>query len=272
MVVRPRSRRASTLVLVILASVTLLIVAGDAKTGPFGAIAGSIRSIGDAVDSVLGGSWPFSRNSRAPRSEIDRLTAERDEARADAARLGDLERRVGELSTLLQWQPPQAIEKLGARVVYIGPSNFDATVTIDRGSDEGVRIGNPVVSPNGLVGRVVNTAAHRATVLLICDTTSSVGIRAPSGDIAVAGGGGLTNTHGCQPLKLDYVDANATLSIGDALTTSGLERSVYPPGIPLGAVSSVGTTDKALRKNVTVTPFIVPSRLDNVVVLKWTPA
>src|SRR5207244_4579232 len=127
-----------------------------------------------------------------------------------------------------------AIPAVAARVVATSPSNFQLTVEIDHGIPAGLRKGMPVVTGAGLAGRVVAVSQERATVLLLTDPSFNVGIRlSASGDVGVARGNGIR-----QPLPVDLVDLATKVTGGEVVVTSGLQGSVFPPGIPVGRVRS----------------------------------
>ncbi|MGH9165546.1 MAG: rod shape-determining protein MreC, partial [Acidimicrobiales bacterium] len=127
--------------------------------------------------------------------------------------------------------------------------------------------GMPVVSGAGLVGRVVDVSTRRAAVLLISDPTSSVGVRlAGSGDVGVATGRGRGST-----LRIDLVEPLTKVEPGEALVTSGLEQSAFPPGIPVGQVKAATTATGALQQDVTAQPVADLDRLSFVKVLQWSP-
>jgi rod shape-determining protein MreC len=116
--------------------------------------------------------------------------------------------------------------------VVAGPvSNFDRTIQINKGANAGIRRGMPVVTAAGLVGRVVDVSLNSANVQLITDPGFRIGVKhALSGDIGVAQGRGEGD-----PLRVDVgLDATTEINEGDAFTTSGVERSLFPPGVVVG--------------------------------------
>jgi rod shape-determining protein MreC len=152
-------------------------------------------------------------------------------------------------------------------VVATSPSNFQLTVTIDKGSDHEVATGMPVVTGAGLVGRVVDVSKSRATVLLITDPSSNVGVRfQSSGEVGVAKGSGPRDT-----LTVDLVDVETKIDEGEAVVTSGLQQSVFPPAVPVGRVRSARVPPGALQKEITVDPVVDLRRLEFVKVLRWDP-
>ncbi len=159
------------------------------------------------------------------------------------------------------------IPTVAARVVTMSPNNFELTMEIDRGTNDGIVTGMPVVSGAGLVGRVVEASRTRSTVLLLTDSQSSVGIRlVSSGDVGVANGQGQRD-----PLTVDLIDPATVVPEAETAVTSGLQQSVFPPGIPVGKVRSAKARPGELQQEVTIDPVVDLRRLEFVTVLQWSP-
>jgi rod shape-determining protein MreC len=127
--------------------------------------------------------------------------------------------------------------------------------------------GMPVVVGSGLVGRVVSVSRTRAMVLLVTDSSFAVGIRLdPAGDVGVAHGQGQGKS-----LSVDPLVASTPIKVGDDVTTSGLQQSIFPPQIPVGRVVSVSTEPGALLKTVRVAPVVDLRRLTFLKVVQWSP-
>lgn len=160
---------------------------------------------------------------------------------------------------------PDAIPQTAARVTAIGVSNYDATIDIDKGTNDGIAVGMPVVTGRGLVGRVTETSGNSSKVLLTSDSTSNVGVRiGGDGEIGVATGIGSK-----EALRVDLVDLDSNIKPGDVAVTSGLEGSLFPAGIPVGTVESVDAGQRDLRKTVKMRPLAELGKLDSVSVLQW---
>src|SRR5437868_7134363 len=127
--------------------------------------------------------------------------------------------------------------------------------------------GMPVVSGSGLVGRVVVASKSRSTVLLITDPTSNVGVRfGTAGNLAVAAGQGAG-----APLRVDLVPPQVPVDKGELMITSGLQQSIYPPGVPIGTVLTTGVPRGSFQQAVTLAPVADLSRLQFVAVMQWAP-
>ena len=277
MAVYRRSRRNRFfLVLLALTSVTVLTLdyrgAGDGalqsvREGARDAFA-PLQSAADRVFSPVAGFFGSIGDFGDLRSENARLRRELDEARAEAIRGADADRERQGLLQLQGLDYAGGLDSVPARVISTAPTNFQLTITIDRGTDARVDVGMPVVTNAGLIGRVTEASKIRSTVLLITDPQSNVGVRlAKSGEQGVARGGGTNN-----PLPLDLIGTEIPVEVGEPVVTSGLERGLYPAQIPLGRVRSVDAAPGALQKDILLDPSVDLTRLEFVRVLLWRPA
>jgi rod shape-determining protein MreC len=141
-----------------------------------------------------------------------------------------------------------------ATVVAKSPNIWYSTVTIDRGESAGVRVNDPVINGEGLVGKVTQVASDGAQVSLITD--SSVGVSARVGSTSATG---IVQPKVGDPstLLLQYLPANTSASRGEYVVTSGTvsssDDSLYPPGIPIGQVTSVN--EESAYRSVNVHPL-----------------
>ena len=143
-----------------------------------------------------------------------------------------------------------------------GNGPFERTVFIDRGSRAGVKKDMPVIAGDGLVGRVIRVGASTSEILLLIDRTSAVASRVvPSGETGLLEGDGSENT------KLELFNPDAKLGVGDRVVTSGYDRGLYPPGIPIGTVVSAPPAQSNLSRVVTIQPYVDFSSLDYVLLI-----
>jgi rod shape-determining protein MreC len=153
---------------------------------------------------------------------------------------------------------------VNATVFAKSPNLWYSTVTIDKGESAGVRINDPVINGEGLVGKVTQVAPDAAVVSLITDSTVGVSARVGANPGIVQPKVGDPNT-----LLLQYLPANAQVSKGEYVVTSGTITnggdSLYPPGILIGQVSSVN--EESAYKSVNVHPIANLHNLDVVQVL-----
>ena len=274
-VYRRTARPRFVLLLLVLSALTLVTI--DTRAGGSGVI-GQIRAkahdafapVQDATHSVLrpvGNFFTGVVHYGELKSENARLRDELAKVRGQQLQAADAQR---ELQLLLDQQHLDFVGNIptvAAEVVDTSSSNFELSVQVNRGTSSGVAAGMPVVAAAGLVGRVVEVSAKRATVLLLTDPTFSVGVRlTATGDTGVANGRGRDN-----PMTIDLVPPNTRLNHGDVLLTSGLQLERFPKGIPVGRVDAVKQQPGALQEDVTMNPIVDLSRLEFVQVLQWSP-
>jgi rod shape-determining protein MreC len=144
------------------------------------------------------------------------------------------------------------MHRVFAEVVGRVPSNYKWAVFLDKGSGDGIDTDMAVINADGLVGKIVQTTPHTSTVLLLIDPQAGAGARIRGlGDTGVIQGEG-----GSESLRLSFIRPNAEVNPGDTVVTSGYDRSVFPPQIPIGTVNTVAVTGAQLDKDITVTPFV----------------
>ncbi len=159
------------------------------------------------------------------------------------------------------------IPSVAAQVVDVGSANFEETVELNRGRTSGVAVGQPVLSAGGLVGSVSSVSAHLATVTLIDDPTSVVGVRdVRSRVVGAARGEGLGFD-----LQVQDLNVGEAVKPGDKMVTSGLSLEPFPAGIPVGTVTRVSAPSGALQLQVSLKPLADLSNLEFVRVLLWSP-
>jgi len=272
-----RSRRHRFfLVLLALTSVTVLTLdyrgAGDGTLESVRQTArdtfAPVQAAADWVVSPVAGFFGSVGDFGDLRSDNARLRRQLDEARADAIRGADADRERRGLLQLQGLDYAGGLDSVPARVVSTAPTNFQLTITIDRGSDARLDVGMPVVTSAGLVGRIIQVSSARSTVLLITDPQSNVGVRlASSGEPGVARGGGTRN-----PMPLDLITTEVPVDVGEPVVTSGLERGLFPAQIPVGRVRSTSAPPGALQKEILLDPRVDLVRLEFVRILLWKPA
>ena len=180
-------------------------------------------------------------------------------------RLLALEQQVSEielLSALLDFaraRPENAYQ--AAAVIGQDPSPFLRYVVINRGSDDGIRRGMPVVSQQGLVGRVAQVSAAAARVELITDPAVRVSV-----ELEPSGVDGVLTGSISGDLTMDLIPQDAAVEPGDLVFTSGI-GGAYPSNILIGQVTNVRQEATALFQNASVQAIVDFSRLEIVLVI-----
>lgn len=171
--------------------------------------------------------------------EYLQLKAQYMEQQTDLLRLQELEDEVKRLTSLLGYQEKVTnFETIHARVIATDASNSFAAFTINKGSKQGVKENDTVITPDGLVGRVYEVSSNHSVVVSIVDSRSSVGgIVERTRDVGIVHGNlnmDLTN----DKMRMLYLPNTAELSPGDRIVTSGLEK-IFPKGLLIGTVDAL---------------------------------
>jgi rod shape-determining protein MreC len=203
--------------------------------------------------------------------ERDRLARERDALRKEVAELQVQQREFEQLRGLQEMNTAGGLgqyEPVQARVYQRSPSTWYQTVTSNKGSSDGIRVDQPVVNGQGLVGKVKSVSDGNAVVMLLTDPDFGVSAEAakrgePGSVTAVAGASG--------DLLFDLVDDAEKIREGDLIVTAGTTSarlpSVYPRSIVIGTVRRVETGEGDLDRRIHVDPAADLRRLDIVQVL-----
>jgi len=204
----------------------------------------------------------------APR-DIAELRDRNAELEAEVSRLQgqviELQQQVGEteiLAALVDFSRanPESTYK-GAAVVGRDPSPFLHYIIINRGSNDGLLRGMPVVTNQGLIGRIDAVIADASRVQLITDPSSAVNVRLQNAETDAVLVGSVTGD-----LSLDMISQDVNVDPGDVVLTSGLGGG-YPPDLIVGQVLNVRKRDYELFQQATIQPAVDFSRLEIVLVI-----
>lgn len=230
-------------------------------------IAGFILRPGLWVSDQVVGFWERYIYLVALKQQNDDLIREASELRRQNMLMGAQARSARRLEKLLDFKPPEGWTTSGARVIAhrMGPAGVLDTLDVDRGSASGVEPDMPVVSPDGVAGRVLEVGATAATVLMITDANSRIAVigdqnRSP---------GMLSGQGYGQPLLMRFVNLNAVIDSGELLLSSGLS-GLYPKGLPVARVTKVQRSDISLFLRVEAEPLVDVAGLEEVLLLRRT--
>jgi rod shape-determining protein MreC len=219
--------------------------------------------------------WGWGSGVLHAKSENARLRAEVERMRhlylgAESA----LQENV-KLRQLLDYQDtaryPADFRQVNARVIARPPSLFEQQIVVAAGSRNGVRLHDPVVTDDGLVGEVTKLTDRAARVTLLTDPDSAV-----AAYVLSSGATGLVRRGPGDggSLGLDQVTKDQVVNLDDIVVTAGTLggrlRSLYPKGIQIGVVTSVGQTDTYPYIQVQVDPYVDYSALHSVAILVST--
>jgi len=207
------------------------------------------------------GDWFTTRESL--QNDIASLEAQNSRLRAQNATDGYARNQLAEFQGLTSAAGTLGQALVPAHVVAYGPAqSFSRTVTVDAGSEAGLRPDQTVLNDDGLVGRVLRVTPTTATVLLIVDTESVVGGRVGT-DMKVGflrGQGGLGDRGS---LDLELVDQSAAPTKGDTVVTWGSQGGApYVSGVPIGRVTAVYASLRESSQRAVIQPFVDFGALD----------
>jgi rod shape-determining protein MreC len=206
------------------------------------------------------------------RSDAERLRVENRELRQRAIQSEFALQENDYLRRLLTYLDgarfPGDFDPVAAEVIGRPAGAFTQAIVVAAGSDNGVRVNDPVVTADGLVGLVTRVSPDTARVQLLTDEEAAVS----AVDLRTSAPGIVLHARGTrETLVLDRVRKQDRVKVGDEVVTAGWRASglssLYPKGIPIGKVTSVGLTDTDLFQQVQIDPFVDFGSLDAVLVL-----
>jgi rod shape-determining protein MreC len=209
----------------------------------------------------------------AAKGQVEELRKERDQLRTQVAQEegatveNERLRKMVELNGALGLH--DYAPKTG-RVIFQSPTVWYATIRVDKGTDDGVRMGQPVINEDALIGRITDVFGGAAQVTLLTDTSSKisvrVGKRAAFGIVEPSSAGNPTD------LVVKFVPPGAPLNVGDlvvtrgTVTNAGQMQSPYPQGLPIGKVTRIDNEGTDTQE-IHVKPYADVRSLDFVQIL-----
>ncbi len=176
----------------------------------------------------------FFTSQNALARENDALRAKQLQAAKDLTTLDALSAENAQLRRLLDARQRVPRKSAFAEILYSGRDPFSRKVVVDRGANDGVQLGGPVIDDVGVIGQVTRVHPLLSEVTLITDKDQAIPVQVVRNGLrGVAYGSGDGTT-----LDLRYMAANADVQSGDTLVTSGID-GIYPPGLPVARVAKV---------------------------------
>ena len=265
-----RRNRSWWLILLVLGVVGgLLLAPGQARTveglggqllEPIqGGVTGVLGQIED-VTTVVRRMGELSRQNDQYREEIDRLQSE-------IARLRELDVENRDLRNLLGLKQQAGTGELApARVIARDPSPFVQAITIDRGSEDGIKEGMTLITWRGVVGRVNRVGPSSSKVLLITDTSSSISGRVQSSESRVTG---IIKGRPEGGLLMQRIPQEETLQTGETVVTSDF-GGLLPEGLVIGQIVQIRRKDVDVLQEAVIEPSADMMRLERLYVLLST--
>ena len=202
------------------------------------------------------------RNLKAENDALKRQLAEAQIAMQQQRALAD---RARGLQQTLELRDRSNLHTLAAEIIGDAPTPDFRTITIDKGTLNGLQADMAVLAPGGVVGRIVKPSARAAVVQLLIDRNAAAGViieRSRAQGVAMGEGDGR--------LRLEYMSEVFDVAVGDDVVTSGIDN-IYPKGFAIGKVDTLEKIGGAYKK-ITIKPAVDFSALEEVlVVLTPTP-
>ncbi len=269
-----RQRRTLTLVMLVLASLTIITLDLSGKThhftqslkseatGVFSPLRAGVNDVLKPVGDLFAGAVHYG----SLQQENEKLQATLGNIRMHAAEQQFENRQLQEVMAIQNLPYLASIQTVDAQTIAITPSNFTETITLDKGLADGVDYGDAVVGAGGLIGQVVVAYNQSCVVRLITDGLSTIGVTMGKGVLASVTGQGVGKS-----LNADFVPLGTKLVKGEKMFTNGLAGAQFPPGIPVASISSFHTVPGATQISVKATPLANLNQLTYVAVVLWAP-
>lgn len=266
------TRRRPVLLLVVIAS--LVLVTLDSRgNNVIATVRDLAREAIQPVQSVVDSGFDPVRNAAegitgygSLKDENARLEKEIADLRGQRLRERAVGSEVGELEKLLDLPTIEDATGVTARVVSGAPGNFERTVIVNKGSGNGVEVGQPVVAGNGLIGKITEATGTQSTVTLIDSPGFGVGVRLEnSNERGIAEG-----RTGERDMRLNFLsNPRVDIKKGELVFTSAVENAAFPPDIPVAKVKSTEKPQGDLEPTVVLHPLANLTDITYVKVLRW---
>jgi rod shape-determining protein MreC len=257
---------------VVLAHVLLISAQVNSRTGvpvlesvTFGIFSEVQRSLSGGVGGVshVWSSYVGLRHVKAENDDLKRRLAAAEIAVQEQQALAD---RARGLQKLLELRDHLELATTGAEIIGAAASPDFRTVTIDKGTRDGLRPDMAVIAPLGVVGRIVVPSARAAKVQLLIDRNAAAGVL-----IERTRAQGVVVGAGDDRLQMQYVSEASDVAVGDLVVTSGID-TIYPKGLAVGRIESVEKNGPSFKK-IVVKPAVDFTQIEEVlIVLTPTPA
>ncbi len=192
------------------------------------------------------------------------LQKENDELKTRLNLFTENQNELERLRTLLDFQKNTRMELIPAQVIGRNLVTDHNTITINKGTDHGLRSGQAVLTVSGAVGYVFKPAANTAHVMLITDRYSVVDAL-----IQKTRAHGLIEGKTKESCVLQYVERTEDVKDGDLIVTGGLDN-IFPKGFPLGVITNIERKTKSASLQIEVKPVVDANKVEEVFVVKST--
>ena len=254
--------------------ITTLWVREDPGEGPLHTVRVGLHTVTTPVEAA--GTWltspvrnffQWAGDLGVSRSHLQALSEQNDELRARVIELEEMHLLDDRLTALMSAVPTATPDShvLPATVTGLPSSSYEKVIVLNRGTRDGVGIGMPVVTQQGLIGVTIEVGPNFTKVRLITDQSSGVAALVQRGRYLGTVQGSLDGE-----LRLNFVSIDAEIEIGDAILTSGL-GGVFPKGLRIGEVVRADGDHNTLYQNITIRSTVNFSNFEEVLILLDAP-
>lgn len=263
----PYSARRVALILAVILVLGFLLLPGQLQTvfqqigGPFGWIISWPLQAVAGIHDRIGDTWGRYVALQGVEDENQHLKRELDLLKEQNGQLREAAVATERLSALLEFRKQVLPTSVAAQVIGRDTGNWYKTIILNKGASDGLQSDQGVITPAGVVGRVVKTTASTAVVLLVTDPNNAIaGLIQRTRDEGIVEG----TTQGQARLK--YIPLLSSARPGDHVVTSGLVGG-FPRGIPIGTIIRIDKEEEALFQSAELSPEVDPNRIEEVLVI-----
>ena len=193
--------------------------------------------------------------------EYKKLKKESDNLRSRLIGLEEVLLENSRLEKLLNFKRSFVYSSVPAKVIWRNPSNWNSTIIIDKGEKDGIKLGMPVVSASGVVGKIAELEANRSKIILLTDPNFSVAAM-----ISGVRESGLVSGSLQGLCRMKYIDLSANVKVGDKVITSKLSHS-FPESLLVGEVIRIYDDPKTSSVECLIAPAVSFSQIEEVLVI-----
>ena len=263
--------RRVALVLAVVLILGFLLLPGQLQSvfqgvgGPLGwIISWPLRAVAGVHDRIAG-VWDSYVALQGMEEENRQLKREFELLREQNAQLRESAAATERLAALLEFKKQALPTLIAAQVIGRDTGNWYKTIIVDKGASDGVQPDQGVITPAGVVGRIVKTTASTAVVLLVTDPNNAIaGLIQRTRDEGIVEG----TTQGQARLK--YIPLLSSARPGDRVVTSGLVEG-FPRGLAIGTITRIDKEEEALFQSAELTPEVDPTRVEEVLIIQSSP-
>jgi len=233
---------------------------------PLVAVISGIEIVFSSLINGVGSFWGDYIDLTGVQEENQRLRLEIERLRVETGRLQEIQITNQRLNEILGFIHDSPMVLSAARVIGRDPSNWYQTLIINKGSEDGLQEDMGVMTPAGVVGRVIKVKPKLAQVLLMVDRNSSIAAL-----VERTRDEGMVQGDDRNKIFMKYLPLTTEVGVGDRIMTSGL-AGFFPKGLWIGTVVNVVKKETDLFKKLQIIPVVDFSKLEEVLIINSLPS